>query len=273
MRLSTISLVAVVVLGLAISTRAARAECNCVAVAGDVAAGIQAEVAKADGLFSRGDFSGALAIYANAFAGSRDASLMYAQGVVEMQLGQRAKAKAWFEAYLAAGGTLVYKDRAQAQLGLLGGAPAAVRKTGGAVGGVLGGVGGVAGDVAGDVRGTGGAAVGAGAGATGAVVGGVRGNVEGKAKIGRKAGIVLGVIAVAALGAVLVHAIAAGVKDDVELDAKFDLGLGLAGVSVGISAIYVAGLTAATGAAAGAPCLGATTNNARPMGLAAGFRF
>lgn len=271
MRCSTVSLIAMIVLGLAVSVETARAEqCNCVAVAGDVAAGIQAEVAKADGLFSRGDFNGALTIYASAYASSKDAALLYAQGMANLQLGARDKARAQFDAYLSAGGNLVYKDRAQAQLGLLGGA---VRKTGGAVGGVIGGVGDVAGDVTGEVRGTGGAAVGAGVGATGAVVGGVKGNVEGKAKIGRKAGIVLGVIAVAAIGAVLIHSIAAGVKDDIELDAKFDLGLGIAGVSVGITAIYVAGLTAATGAAAGAPCLTERANNAKPIGLAAGFRF
>lgn len=256
MRLSTVSLIAMIVLGLAVSTQSARAECNCVAVAGDVAAGIQAEVANADGLFSRGDFSAALAIYASAYASSKDAELLYAQGVVNVQLGAHAKARAHFEAYLAAGGTLVYKDRAQAQLGLL-----------------VSGVGGVAGDVTGGVRGTGGAVVGAGVGATGAVVGGVKGNVEGKAKVGRKAGIVLGVIAVAALGAVLIHGIAAGVKDDIELDAKFDIGMGVAGVAVGISAIYVAGLTAATGAAAGAPCVSAAANNPKPIGLVAGFRF
>ncbi len=171
MRLSTISMVATIVLGLAMSTRSARAEqCNCVAVAGDVAVAIQAEVAKADGLFSRGDFSGALAIYANAYASSRDVNLMYAQGMVELQLGQRAKAKAWFESYLAAGGNLIYKDRAQVNIGLLGGATAAVRKTGGAVGGVLSGVG----DVTGEVRGTGGAVVGAGVGASGGTRGTAR---------------------------------------------------------------------------------------------------
>jgi hypothetical protein len=35
----------------------ANAECSCVAVAGDVVAAIQAEVAKADGLYARGDFN------------------------------------------------------------------------------------------------------------------------------------------------------------------------------------------------------------------------
>jgi hypothetical protein len=42
------------------------------------------------------------------------------------------------------------------------------------------------------------------------------------------------------------------VSDSVDIDPKFDLGLGAAGVAVGISAIYVAGLTATTGAVGGA---------------------
>lgn len=64
----------------------------------------------------------------------------------------------------------------------------------------------------------------------------------------------LGVIAIAAIGAVGIHSIAAGVSDDISLDPKFDLGLGIAGVSVGISAIYVGGLTATTAAVAPAMC-------------------
>src|SRR5262245_47683715 len=61
---------------LSLSALDARAECRCVAVAGDVAAAIQAEVAKADSLYARGDFEGALAIYIKAYATSKDAALL-----------------------------------------------------------------------------------------------------------------------------------------------------------------------------------------------------
>jgi len=284
MRLSRLSFAiipALISLVLAVSARDAQAECNCVAVAGDVAAAIAADVAKADTLYARGDFGGALAIYAKVHASAKESVLLYAQGMAQLQLGARDKAKALFQAYLAAGGNLAYKDKVDAQMTMLGGATAAVSKGVGAVGGVAGGVvGGVGGAVDPGIGAEGKGAVdtgvgvaGTGVGAVGGVAAGVGGEVKGKTKIGRKAGIILGVIAVAALGAVLIHGIAAGVKDDIELDAKFDLGMGIAGVSVGISAIYVAGLTAATGAAAGAPCLGAKADNAKPIGLAAGFRF
>ncbi len=262
--MTRVLMIALVSLGLAASARTASAECNCsVAVAGDVAASVQAEVMKADGLYARGDYDAALAIYAKAYGSTKDAALLYAQAMVHVQLGARDKAKALFQQYLSAGGTLAFKDRVDAQLGILGCATAAVSTGARKVGGLVGDVGGVA---TGTVDGT----VDTGVGA----VGGVAAGAKGKAKIGRKAGIVLGVIAVAALGAVLVHSIAAGVKDDIELDPKFDLGMGIAGVSVGISAIYVAGLTATTTAAAGAPCIGQPASlNAKPVGLAAGFRF
>jgi hypothetical protein len=196
-------------------------------------------VAKADGLYARGDFNGALAIYAKVYASAKEPSLLYAQAMAKWQLGASADAKALFQQYLSAGGSLAYKDRAEANLGKIG---AGVSAT---VGGAVGATGGLAGGVEGGIRG--GADVGAGA------VGGVAASAQGKVKVGKKAGIVLGVIAIAAIGAVGIHSIAAGLKDDIELDAKFDLGLGIAGVAVGISAIYVAGLTAATGAA-GAAC-------------------
>jgi hypothetical protein len=231
---------------LAASAQTARAECNCVAIAGDVSAAIQAEVAKADGLYARGDFDGALAIYARVHASSKEPSLLYAQAMAKWQLGASAEAKALFQQYLSAGGTLAYRDRAEASLGKIG---AGVSATAGAAGGVAGGIGGgLRGGVEGVEGGVrGGADLGAGA------VGGVAATAQGKVKVGKKAGIVLGVIAIAAIGVVGVHSIAAGLKDDIELDAKFDLGLGITGVAVGITAIYVAGLTAATGAA-GAAC-------------------
>ena len=243
----------------------ANAECSCVAVAGDVAAGIQAEVAKADGLYARGDYSGALAIYAKAYASTKEPVLLYAQGMAQWQLGANAKAKDLLSAYIAAGGALTYKDRAEAGLTGIGvGVPAAVSTTGGKlVGGLRGGV-----------EGTGGAVVGAGgevAGVGGEVVGGVRGEVQAKTKIGKKAGIVLGVIAIAAIGAVGIHSIAAGVSTDIELDPKFDLGMGLAGVSVGITALYVGGLTAATAAAP--KCIAGPVMMHGGGGVAAAMRF
>jgi hypothetical protein len=217
----------------------ANAECNCVAVAGDVAAALQAEVAKADGLYARGDYDAALAIYARVYASSKEPVLLYAQGMAQWQLGANAKAKELMNAYLAAGGALTYKDRAQSSLtGLGAGVAASTVNTGGKlIGGLRGGVEGTVG-AGGEVANVG-----------GDVVGGVRGDVQAKTKVGKKAGIILGVIAIAAIGAVGVHSIAAGVSTDIELDPKFDLGLGVAGVAVGLSAIYVGGLTAATAAA------------------------
>ncbi len=247
----------------------ARAECNCVSVAADVFATVQAEVMKADALYARGDFSGALAIYAKAYETSKDAVLLYAQGMAHWQLGATARAKASFEAYLKAGGTLAYKDRAEVHLKQLGGG--LVAGAGGAIGAV-GGLGGRAvGAVAhgdGDLVGTGAGVAGVGVGAVGAgvgVVGGVGGvatDIKPK-KPGRTVGIVLGVVAIAAIGAVGIHSIAAGVSEDIELDPKFDLGLGISGVAVGISAIYVAGIT--TAATAVPTCSVATLPKGKPI--------
>jgi hypothetical protein len=241
--LARLSLIAVLVVSFTVS-RDARAECNCVAVAGDVAAAVQAEVAKADGLYARGDFSAALEIYAKAYATSKDAALLYAQGMANWQLGANAKAKEMLSAYVSVGG--IYKDRAQAHLASLGAGisatAAAAANAGGRVGELGGGlVGGVTGGVAGGVEG------GVGAGAD--VVGGVKGNVEGKVKVGHKAAVILGVIAIAAIGVVGIHSISAGISDNISLDPKFDLGLGLSGVAVGATAFYVGGLTAAAAAA------------------------
>lgn len=247
MRLSRFSVVPLFITAvLALSVETARAECNGDAVAGDVSAAIQAEVARADSLYVRGDYAGALAIYAKAYGTSKDAALLYAQAMAKWQLGASADAKALFQQYLSAGGSLAYRDRAEASLakvnaGVSATVGGAVGGVGGVAGGVAGGVGDVGGGVAGGVRG----GVDTGVGA----VGGVAGSAKGKVKVGKKAGIILGVIAIAAIGAVGIHSIAAGVSEDIELDPKFDLGLGIAGVSVGISAIYVAGITTATAAA------------------------
>jgi hypothetical protein len=235
---------------LALPARNARAECNCVAVAAEVAASVQAEVLRADNLFARGDFAGALALYAKAHATSKDAALLYAQAMAHWQLGARAEAQAMFNAYLATGGALAYKARAEAGLAELaaGVTPTAVPAV--ATGTKL------TGGLTGEVRGRGEGVVGAGV-ATGA---GVTGELRGQLgqpqpqKVGKKAGIVLGVIAIAAIGAVGIHAIAAGISDNIELDPKFDLGLGIGGVAVGITAIYVSGLTATAGVAGGVPC-------------------
>ena len=236
------------------STSDADAECNCVAVAGDVAAAIQAEVAKADGLYARGDFNGALAIYVKAYGTSKDAALLYAQGMAHWQLGASAEAKAKLEAYLKAGGNLAYRDRAEASIKGIGAGVAAGVGAGVGVGrGAVGAVGGLGADVGGAAVGGVGAGVGAGVG--------VASDVKPK-KPGKKVGIVLGVIAIAAIGAVGIHSIAAGVSADVELDPKFDLGLGVAGVAVGISAIYVAGITTA---AASAPPVCASLPAGKPI--------
>lgn len=213
-------------------------ECRCLAIAGDVQAAIQAEIARADGLYARGDFAGALAIYARVYASVKDPVLLYAQAMAQWQLGATADARALLQAYLAAGGALAYRDRAE--LGL--------RELGGVVGGTVGAVSGVAGGVAGGVRG----GVGGGLGAVGSVTAKPK-------KVAKGAAVVLGVVAVAALGALAIHGIAAGLEDDISLDAKFDLSMGLTGVTVGITALYVGSLTVAAGAvggaAAGVPCV------------------
>jgi len=248
MRLGNLSIASLfITIMLAASAQTARAECNCVAIASDVSAAIQAEVAKADGLYARMDYNGAFAIYAKVYATATEPSLLYAQAMAKWQLGANAEAKALFQAYLAAGGALAYKDRAEVALtkvnaGVSGAVGGVVGATGGLVGGVAGGLGG---GVEGGVRN--GEDLGTGA------VGGVAANARGKVKVGKTAGIVLGVIAIAAIGTLAVHSIAAGISDDISLDAKFDVSLGITGLSVGITAIYVAGLTAATGAA-GAAC-------------------
>ncbi len=272
MRLIRLSAVVVFVASLGLASTEARAECNCVSVAADVFASVQAEVAKADSLYARGDFAAALAIYAKMYATSQDAVLLYAQGMAHWQLGALEQAKASFKAYLAAGGTLAYKARAELALrridgGVVAGAGATVGAGVGAVGAGVGAVGGALGGTLGGrgklrdvgvggvgaVGAVGGAAVG-GVGAGVGTVGGIATDIKPK-KIGRKAGIVLGVIAIAAIGAVGIHSIAAGVSSDIELDPKFDLGLGIGGVAVGISAIYVAGLTATTAAVAAPTCV------------------
>jgi len=243
-----LSFALLIVGALAFASADARAECNCVAVAGDVAASVQAEVAKADGLYARGDFSSALAIYAKAYATSKDPALLYAQGMANWQMGAAEQAKASFEAYLKAGGSLAYKDRAEAGLKGIGAGVKTIAGLGAGVGGALG-VGAV-GAVAHGVEG--------GAG----VVGGVATDIKPK-KPGKKVGIVLGVVAIAAIGAVGIHSIAAGVSTDIELDPKFDLGLGVAGLAVGISAIYVAGITTVAGSAP--TCSVATLPKGKPI--------
>jgi hypothetical protein len=223
------AIIALVLVAFGASARAEK-HCNCLAVAGDVSAAIQAEVARADSLYARGDYAGALAIYIKAHAAApKESVLLYAQAMAKWQLAASADAKALFDKYLAAGGQLAYRERAEAGIAdINAGVSATVGTVVGATGAVTGFVGGAADSGLGPI------------------------DRPKPKKIARGAGIVLGVIAVAAIAVVGVHAIAAGVKDDVELDAKFDLGLGVTGVAVGISAIYVGGLTATTGAVSGA---------------------
>lgn len=227
---------------LLVSAGAARAECNCLSVAGDVSAKIQAQVAEADGLYVRGDYDAALEIYASAYASANDSVLLYAQAMCQWQLGANDDAAAMFEAYLEAGGDLAFRAQAEGALDDVRAGVAA------GVVGVVGGVGGVAGGVRGGVEG----GVDGGVG----VVGGVRGKVKPK-KLAKGPAILLGVVAVVAVGAVLVHGIMAGLNDDIDpdtgldslsFDKKFGIGMGLTGVVVGATAFYLYGLTAASGA-------------------------
>lgn len=202
---------------------ATTASCGCLAVAGEVSANVMADVAKADLLYVRGDFQGALDLYAKAYGVSKDAVLLYAQGMVKWQLGATADAKAMLAQYISAGGS--FQARAEAAVRDIdaGVAAGAVAGAAGAVGGAVGGVGGLVGGVAAKPK-----------------------------RIAGTAGIVLGVVAVGAIAAVGIHSISAGISDDIELDPKFDLGLGVTGVVVGVTAIYVYGLTAASASVAAA---------------------
>lgn len=208
---------------------ATNASCGCLAVAGEVSATVMADVAKADVLYVRGDFRGALDLYARAYATSKDAALLYAQGMVQWQLGATAEARAMLAQYISAGGS--FTGRAEAALRDIDAGVSA------AVGAAVGGVAGVGGAVGGAVGGVGGA------------VGGLTAKPK---RIAGTAGIVLGVVAVGAIAAVGIHSISAGISDDIELDPKFDLGLGVTGVVVGVTAIYVYGLTAASASVAAA---------------------
>jgi hypothetical protein len=218
----------------------------CVAVAADVSASISAEVMKADALYARADFSGAFEVYARAYATSKDVNLLYAQAMAKLALGVHADARALFDAYLKTGGALAFRAQAEAHLRELGG-PLPV--AGGLVGGVVGGVGGVVGGVTGHLPG-GGVVGGVAGGAVGGI--GVGGDITAKPKkVAGTAAIVLGVVAVAAIATLGIHSLAAGISDNISMDPKFDLSLGITGVSVGITAIYLSGLTVAAGAAGG----------------------
>lgn len=255
MRVAT-RLSSVVFVSLLLSSPLALAEddCKCLAVAGDVSGAIQIEVAKADGLYVRGDFEAAHSLYAKAYAQSKASVLLYAQGMTKLRLGASAEARVLFDSYLKAGGNLAYRAQAEVSLRDIGG------KIGGGVDGGLGLTNRVTGEVGVDgvtrpVTGT---------------VGGVSAEVTGRLdanakppKVAKGAAIVLGVVAFAAVGAVGIHAIAAGLKDDISLDAKFDLGLGLTGLTVGITAVYLYGLTAAAGTAGSLKC--ETRPRYRPM--------
>ncbi len=260
---------------IAVSGGAARAECNCLAVAGDVSAAVQAQVANADGLYVRGDFDGALGLYADAYADAQDSVLLYAQAMCQWQLGAMDDAEAMFTAYIEAGGD--YAARAKKQLedvraGVAAGGVGGV--VGGAVGGVVGGVGGLVGGVTGGVEG----GVEGGVG----VVGGVTGRAKPK-KVAKGAAILLGVVAVVAVVAIAVQGIGAGLNDDIDpdtgLDAKrfdkgFALGAGLGAVVMGGTAFYLYGLTTAVGAAGGAcSAISAKDNPAPTFGLGAGVKF
>jgi hypothetical protein len=224
----------VVVSVLAFHAAPAAAECNCVSVAGYVDAEIQGTVATADSLYARGDFDGALDLYAKAYAESNNDVLLYAQAMCKWQLGAAADAKALFDAYAKAGGSLDFRAEAE-----------------GAVGAIDSGVT---------------SAVGFGAETGGRVGGEVRGRVDGVTakpkKVAKGAAILLAVVAVVAVGTVAIKGIRAGISSDIEFS-RFDKGLavgaGLSGLVMGASAVYLWGLTAATGAAGTACGVGVAT--------------
>ena len=220
----------------------AEAECRCVAIAADVAAPARTIAMKADNLFAAGELAAAARLYAEGYAASKDPAFLYAQAQCHASLGQMAEARALFESYLdaGAGATLKYGGRARAALGSLGG-----RVKGGA-GAAVGGAANLAGGVAGGAE----AGVDVAAGAGGDLAGSLSKKAE-PPKVAKGPAILLGVVAVAAIAAVGIQSISAGLEDDIEFDTKFNLGMGLSGAVVGGTAIYLYGLTAATGATAG----------------------
>jgi hypothetical protein len=232
----------VVLTTIALHTSPAMADCNCVAVAGALEAkvdgAIRAQVALADSLYARGDYSGALAIYARAQADTGAAVLLYAEGMTEWQLGKAEDARAHLAAYIEAGGNVDAELRARAQgavEAIDSGVTTAVRDLGAGVGGAVGGV------------------VGVGGGVAGGVAGEVRGTAAKPKKVAKGAAIVLGLVAVVAVVAISAEGIAAR-KPEVDFNKKYGVGLGIGAAVAGGSAIYLWGLTAATGAAGGVGC-------------------
>lgn len=236
---------------LVVSARPAAAECDCVAVAAEVSGSIQAAVAKADGHYVRGEFAAAAAAYLAANAKAPDAELRFAAGMALWKAGDVEAARAQLAAYVEASGTLAFRARAERAIdemdgNVIGGVGAGATAAVAGAGGLVGGLGGTA---VGAIGAVGDAGVGASGGVTGAV------DRPKPKKLAKGAAVLLGIVAVGAVGAVGIHGIAAGIKDDIEFDTKFGLGMGLSGAVVGGTAIYLHGLTAATGAAAAAPCL------------------
>jgi hypothetical protein len=236
----------------------AAAECNCLAVAGEVSAEVRDVVARADSLYARGDYAAALALYAEAHASSGDAILLYAQGMAHWQLGQADEARARLEAFAALGGDDQLEERAAAAVGAI---DSGVQKAVHVGGVVAGGVGGLV-----------------GAGASGAVdlggdvVGGVTTRLDRPKpkRLAKGAAIFLGVVAVGAVAVVGYNSIHARRYESVEFDGSSNLGLGVAGVAIGGTAVYLWGLTAATGATAGT-CLTEAPAPKRPRRVVAPF--
>lgn len=210
---------------------------KCLAVAMVVPAAVQADVMKADNLYARGEFQAALDIYAKAHAQAKAPALLYAQAMARLRLGASAEAKAMFEAYLNSAGSLKYRDQVEGNVadlraGVAGGVGAWTGTVGTGVGGAV--------DAGGEVTGTVRSGVDAGLGVTARAK---------PPKVAKGAAVVLGVVAVAAVGVVAAQSIRGGISDEIDLDfdPKFHPGLGLTGAAVGVTAIYLYGLTASTG--------------------------
>jgi hypothetical protein len=230
---------ALLVIALAAWTaRPAHAECRCVSIAADVAAQFQADAIKADGLYARGDFSAALAIYARAWTASKDGAFLYAVAMSDWQLGKVDDARAAFQQYLALGGELAFADRARGALGDLKGS------VGAAVGGTLDTAAGAASFV-------GGSAVGAG----GEISADLHASADKPKKLAGGAAVVVGVVALAAVAVVGIQSIRAGLSDNVDIDPKLDLSLGASAVVMGGTALYLSSLTATAGAAGSLHCM------------------
>jgi tetratricopeptide (TPR) repeat protein len=87
-----------------------------VAVKAKVSAKAKGSAGKGDKAMKSGQYVTAAKVYADAYAKTSDAALLYAEGMAQFYAGMTADAAATLQSYLAAGGTLEFQAQAQATL-------------------------------------------------------------------------------------------------------------------------------------------------------------